>query len=646
MSLGRTFNIKTLAEGMQRQTAVHNNPEIVKRWQESTLLEGLGNMGQIKMARLLENQLVELLRGASSREVLAEANALSTGGGNLIGSGQIAGFTNVAFPLVRRIFAGLVANEVVSVQPMSLPSTLLFYLDYDYGSNVGGDAGVDLSDSSTNEVYTRGDSVYNDPTGAAVRFGSTATGGQYDLAGNGYTKVQKQALNLSTPANSVGAWSAASVWSAAATVDTAAEFVGPNARFARFNEQIQADLEANVLDYCFMFMSASTIAGGIPGADIEDITQIAVTGFSTPGSTVAWDTKGNYQGGTGVLNLRKLNTRGNWDGAGTFSVAQNGSHVMFVLALANGGTAPTVGNITTQAITASATIHDALNVNSDGSAVVVPSFETNFALDASPKIPEVQIKIESVPVTATTRKLRARWSPEMAQDVTAFYAMDIEQELTNIISEMVTLDIDRELLNDLLQNASAARYYWSRSPGKMVNFTTGNEATRATSLSPGPAFTGNVREWYETLVETITAAAQQIHKKTLRGSGNMIITSPEIAVILEHTTAYKAKVQIDSDGQVADNMTIGAESVGTLNARYKVLVDPYFPANQILVARKGSTFLETGYVYAPYVPLILTPIVYRPEDFTPQKGLMTRYGKKMIRSDFYATVTVLDLSII
>jgi hypothetical protein len=234
----------------------------------------------------------------------------------------------------------------------------------------------------------------------------------------------------------------------------------------------------------------------------------------------------------------------------------------------------------------------------------------------------------------------------MAQDLTAFYSIDVEVELTNILSEMITLDIDREILNDLLTQASAANLYWSRAPGRIVNKFTGQEALHNNVLSPGPQFFGNVREWYETLMETITDAANTIHKKTLRGSGNFMVTSPDVATILEHLVAYKPAYKVDSDGQVKDSMTIGAEAIGTLNNRYVVYKDPYFPTNKILIGLKGNTFLESGYIYAPYVPLILTPVIYAQEDFTPRKGVMTRYGKKMVRADFYATVTVLDMSLI
>jgi len=647
--MARQFTLNQLAEGVSRRGLGHDTARMTAKWAETGLLQGLSGINRDKMAKLLENQAVELLRGPSAREVLQEANGISTGGAGLASSGQIAGFTNVAFPIVRKVFAGLIANEVVSVQPMSLPAGLLFYLDYTYGSNVGGDAGLSLSTSSANETYTRGQSVYNLPTGANIRSSSLATGGHYGLGGSTFTKVHKQALNLIAPTDSVGFWSSGSVWTTGttATVQSTADFVGYNARFADFDSQIENDLANNVLDFCFVHMSASELTSKIAGADLETLHAIAITGLGgTPGGATTWGT--NYQGGTGVMNLRTKTKRGSFNPiTGLFTPdALGGSHVQFLVALSNTGNAPTLGDATTHALTASTVISDALSVNNDGSTLMIPSFETDFALDSSPKIPEVDIKIESVAVTATSRKLRARWSPEMAQDLTAFYSIDIEAELTNILSEMVTLDIDREILSDLLTQAAAANYFWSRAPGRFVNKWTGTEGTRQGTLSPGPAFTGDIQQWYQTLLETISDAANVIHKKTLRGAGNFLITSPDVCTILEHTTAYRANYKIDADGQTKEGMTVGAEATGTLNNRYVVYKDPYFPTNKILIGLKGNTFLETGYIYAPYVPLILTPVIYAQEDFTPRKGVMTRYGKKMVRADFYATITILDMGII
>jgi hypothetical protein len=279
-----------------------------------------------------------------------------------------------------------------------------------------------------------------------------------------------------------------------------------------------------------------------------------------------------------------------------------------------------------------------------GDTLVVPTFESDFGTTPSPAIPEIDIKVESVAVVAETRKLRARWSPELAQDLNAYHSLDAEVELTQILSEQIALELDREILNDLLTQAGAANYYWSRSPGKFVNKTTGAEVLRNTG-APGPNFTGTVREWYETLIETIIDVANEIHRKTLRGSANFVVVGPDVATILEASVYFKPNFTLDGDGQVS-GLVIGADRVGTLSNRFTVYKDPYFPRNKVLVGYKGGSYLETGYVYAPYVPLIVTPTIFAPEDFTPRKGVMTRYGKKMVRSDFYGTVTCLDMNVI
>lgn len=626
------FTLSQLAEGI---TTKQNSeaPRLARKWEPTGLLKGLEGVHKDNMCRLLENQAAQTLR---------ESNALSTGGAAQVSSGQVAGFTNVAFPIVRRVFAGLIANEIVSVQPMSLPSGLLFYLDYTYGSNVGGDAGLGLSGASVNETYTRGTSLYNNPTGAGIRSGSLATGGQYDLVGTGYSKVHKASTTISASNADVGAWAGAGLttWATGSTVSASTDFGGFNARFVSYDAQVETAVETNALDYCFVHLSVAALQTAIPGIDLTAVDQIALTGFDTANGAVAWGE--TFQGGTGVLNLRKLNKRGTWNGATFTSDPINGSHVQFVIRLTNSAAVPVVG----AAVTGSATIADSLSVNSDGSTLTIPSFESDFGVSPLPAIPEIDIKIESTSVTATTRKLRAKWSPEMAQDVTAYFAMDIEVELTNILSEAITLDIDREILNDLLTQANAANYFWSRAPGKIVNKHTGVQALQSSALATGPMVFANVQDWYQTLLETITDVGNTISKKTLRGSANFIVVSPDVATILEHLVAYKPAYRMDTDGQVRDNMTIGAEAVGTLNNRYTVYKDPYFPSNKILVGLKGNTFLESGYIYAPYVPLILTPTIYQTEDFTPRRGIMTRYGRKMVRSDFYGTVTVLDLNLI
>ena len=217
----------------------------------------------------------------------------------------------------------------------------------------------------------------------------------------------------------------------------------------------------------------------------------------------------------------------------------------------------------------------------------------------------------------------------------AYHNLDAEVELTSILSEQIALEIDREILNDLVHEATAGTLYWSRSPGLFVNRETGVEVGAS---SAAPDFTGTVSEWYETLVETINDVSARIHRKTLRGGANFIVVSPEVASILEFTSGFRANVTVDSD-----KGTVGAVKVGSISKKWDVYVDPYFLRGVVLVGRKGGSFLESGYVYAPYVPLQVTPTIFGTEDFVPRKGVMTRYAKKMVRPDMYGLVVIRDL---
>jgi hypothetical protein len=622
------FSLDQLAQGIREKHVGAERARLTEKWSRTGLLRGLEGTKREVMSQLLENQ---------AAQVLKEANTLSTGGGNLAGSGQIQGFSNIAFPIVRRVFGGLVANELVSIQPMSLPSGLIFYLDYTYGSNVGQFAG-----QTSESTYSRGQSLYNNPAGKGVQSGSLATGGMYDLVGSGYSRVTGSVtVNFAAGTVFSGSYTGANgnVWTANLVLDTGAEFSGSNARFMDFDSQVETALTDNALDAIFVYVPTSALPSG---TDLTAVEQISVfSGFGA--NATAWGE--TYQGGTGVLNLRRLNKRGNFSAttAPYFTPdALNGTHVQFVLKGANGLSSLTAGNGRVTSV-----VSTSLSVDSGtGATVTVPSFESDFGATPSPVIPEIDIKIEAISITAETRKLRAKWSPELAQDLNAYHSMDAEVELTSILSEQIALEIDREILNDLVSQANGANYYWSRSPGRFVNKVTGAYQNLASSLQIGPQFTGTVREWYETLIETVIDVANTIHRKTLRGSANFMVTGPDVCTILEASVLYKPKFSLDGEGQVASPFTIGAEAIGTLSNRFTVYKDPYFSRNKILIGYKGGSYLETGYVYAPYVPLIVTPTIFAPEDFTPRKGVMTRYGKKTVRSDFYGTVTVLDMNVI
>ena len=622
--MSKSFTLEQLSEGIRGRDMGAENSRLVEKWSRTGLLRGLDGVNRENMARLLENQTSNLLR---------EANAISTGAGSSASSGDLRGFSNIAFPIVRRVFGGLVANELVSIQPMSLPSGLLFYLDYTYGSNVGGNAGVDLDSAATKTTYSAGQSIYNNPTGKGIQSGSLGAGGMYDLAGTSYSRVHgltDVALTASGAFAGSGAFAPANF----------AHATGTDGRLLGFDPDVTSLIEngtagVGTAQFKFGVVSLSTISSS---ADQTLAKEFALFPRTTYASAAAWGEA--YQGGRNVLNLRRLNQIGTWDGSRFVAAPLSGTHLLVVLT----GTMAANGQ---SSFTLSYPQASSLDVESStGSTVTIPIFESNFGTTPSPVIPEIDIKIESLAVTATTRKLRARWSPELAQDLNAYHSIDAEVELTQILSEQIALELDREILNDLLTQASGANYYWSRSPGKFVNKTTGNEIIRSNNNSPGPNFTGTVREWYETLTETIIDVGNEIHRKTLRGSANFIVVGPDVATILEAGTYYRPSYSIDGSGQVGAPFSIGAEKVGTLSNRFTVYKDPYFPRNKILVGFKGGSYLETGYVYAPYVPLIVTPTIFAPEDFTPRKGVMTRYGKKMVRSDFYGTVTCIDMNII
>ena len=644
-----SFTLQKLTEGIRDRHVGQQNKRLVEKWSRTGLLRGMEEVNRENMATLLENQAAQALRESNS-----------------MGSGDVGGFTNIAFPIVRRVFGGLVANELVSIQPMSLPSGLLFYLDYTYGSDQGG--------------YKAGESIYGSPAGRKIQDGADAVGGQYDLAGSGFSRRHITVLDGQDPkvAAKLGQAAAGDVNNrftiadaqlGSYNADAEAPLTGVNSlnttsladlKALQFDSQlIERIADASIADkYSLLHLTLNSLridnattnpfsSEGLDKTAIKDVA-LHLAGDGGKLKVVA----GAVQQGS-LLNVRRLNQLGTFDVAtGKFvadvdqDLTAANAAIRFVIRT-NG--AATLAAEDLSAVTVSFVKADGASMATAqgfGEVAGAPAFEADFTTDGTPTIPEIDIKIESIPVTAQTRKLRARWSPELAQDLNAYHSMDAEVELTQILSEQIALEIDREILGDLLTGAKGANFFWSRSPGKFVNKRTGKEIERTSTLNPGPAFTGTVREWYETLTETVIDVANEIHRKTLRGSANFIVVSPDVATVLEASVLYRPSYSLDGDGQVSSSFTMGAEKIGTLSNRFTVYKDPYFPRNKILVGYKGGSYLETGFVYAPYVPLIVTPTIFQPEDFTPRKGVMTRYGKKMVRADFFGTVTCLDMNII
>jgi len=646
------FSLKQLTEGIAQRHLGSQNRQLVEKWSRTGLLRGLEGKNREIMSTLLENQAAQVLR---------EQSSLGTGAAAGTSSGDISGFMNVAFPIVRRVFGGLVANDLVSIQPMSLPSGLLFYLDYTYGTAVGGGA--------NGSQYQSGSSIYGSPSGKGIRSGSQTQGGQYNLAGSGYSRVyHNKALTLDNVIAS-GSFQGGNVLIPmnGDTSDKSMAATGSDGRLLLFdpvittaidNEGALAGRSSSGASYYAVFLDASCLSGSTTaGGQIADTTLIKNIGLfdkstATPTTGLRVISSAIQAGGKGLLNVRRLNELGTF-AAGVFTsdplvdiTASTAVIKMIVSGTSagaadgkDGATAGTNPAIAFSQGEISFALSDSRSNVDDGASLTIPSFESNFGTSPSPEIPEIDIKVQSIAVVAQTRKLRARWSPELAQDLNAYHSLDAEVELTQILSEQIALEIDREILNDLVTQADT-RFYWSRAPGDFVNKRTGKAADNSIS------FTGTVREWYETLIETIIDVGNEIHRKTLRGAANFIVVSPEVATILEASIMYRPSYSLDSDGQVGTPFTIGADKAGTLSNRFTVYKDPYFPRNQVLVGYKGGSYLETGYVYAPYVPLIVTPTIFAPEDFTPRKGVMTRYGKKMVRNDFYGTVTCLSMDVI
>ena len=575
--------VEKLTEGIVRRDLAKEGAALMNKWERTGLLEGLNSdNAKNNMASLLENQAKELLREAS-----------------LMSQGDVEGFAAVAFPIVRRVFGSLIANDLVSVQPMSLPSGLIFFLDFKFGSE-----GAHMP----RDGFKADESIY----GQGV-VGSQLTGG---VTMNSITE-DKQPFGLQAGF----AHASGSRATSGSATENGVEFIttgkagdgGTMDKLIRFDADIASGTIINVY--------AITLSE----LDQADVTEQGVRHIVLQSASAA----------PGALGSSKV-TGSSADSQQVFRLTRHSGSAKtkaLIFLTSSAASTSTAGDKVLLEDVDTVAVHyramDDLTSGGGLGSVVGRSF---WELEAQTAIPEIEIKVDSVSVTAQTKKLKAKWSPELGQDLNAYHNLDAEVELTSILSEQIALEIDREILGDLIGGATAATYYWSRSPGLFVNRSTGAELGAA---SAAPDFTGTVSEWYETLIETINDVSAQIHRKTLRGGANFVVCSPEVANILEFTSGFRANVS-HSD----EKGTIGAVNVGSLSKKYDVMVDPYFPRNVVLVGRKGNSFLESGYVYAPYVPLQVTPTIFGTEDFVPRKGVMTRYAKKMVRPDMYGLVVV------
>jgi len=538
-----------LFENMQEPNRGAENRQLIGKWGKSGLLEGLkGEHEKATVSVLLENQ---------ARQLIKEGSANSGGAGTTGGSG-FEQWSGVALPLIRRIFAEISAKEFVSVQPMNLPSGLVFYLDFKYGSNKQpfGFAPVSKNQTGTLQGITSQSGAPTDGLYGAGRFG--------------YSTNYEATTVAITTGSTTGAIGAADVY-----------FDG---------------------NYTASLSSYKKVTYALP----SDADPLAVRSFIPMSASTV------FAAGTQYLPA--------------FTTYTNGSASFIVLASA------LVGAFGGSVLTAPVSYSLAPTNDTRGDFEVVTPRTSNDtqSLDTNLNIPEIELQMRSIPVTAKTRKLKASWTPEFAQDLNAYHSVDAEAELTAMLSEYVSMEIDLEIL-DMLITSAATTEYWSARVGQVWN----GSAFGADTFS-GQAYIQGT--WFATLGTKLQKVSNQIHAKTLRGGANFLVCSPDVSTILESIPGYAA----DGDGTKV-KYAMGVQKVGALTSRYTVYKNPYMQENTVLMGFRGSQFLETGAVYAPYIPLMLTPLVYDPNNFIPRRGVMTRYAKLVTRPEFYGKVYVADL---
>ena len=532
----------------QRQL-LEQTRQLVKKWEPTGLLEGIEDETKTHgMAVLLENQAGQLIQEASV-----------TGGQNA------EEWSGVALPLVRRIFGELAAQDFVSVQPMNLPSGLIFYLDFKYGTAQTGN-------------HTENSDVYGNTSGSNV----DASGGLYGAGKFGYSINDKETSTMTCGATASGSTTFSTGSVAWTDVDYEPDLSGA---------QAIADNADNAL------IKVSTPLAAYTNADTDGVRAFSISGSGFDEFFPAYT---SYSSADSEISF----------------VVRKDSVAAILNVVVDNHQQPSTNYSRTD-------------------------FEPSASqIDANPEgdidIPELDIALKSIPIIAKTRKLKAVWTPELAQDLNAYHSVDAEAELTSLLSEYISMEIDLEILDMLMANASAKKEFWSARVGYEYD-----SASSSFVESSGASNAYTKGDWFQTLGNKIQSVSNAIHQKTLRGGANFIVVSPETATILESIPGYATSADGDAN---TNQFAMGVQKVGAINNRYTVYKNPYMLENSILVGFRGSNFLETGAVYAPYVPLIMTPLVYDPKNFTPRKGVMTRYAKKMVRPEFYGKVVVADVN--
>jgi len=542
------MNIQSLLESSNQYKVVADDAKkLSAKWIKSGLLEGLkSETDKNTMAVLLENQ---------AKQLVTEQSNTGTAAG---GSGNYSGesWSGVALPLVRRVFGEIAAKEFVSVQPMNLPSGLVFYLDFKYGSDFP-------------QPFVNGGSLYG--ANASTNVTDIASQSLYGAGRFGYSVNQFSASVPNAGTGSV-AW---------ADFNFDSDYSASFSQYKKILVPLPSSADTNAVR-AFTITSGSTITVDSPLQAYTTISN-STASFVVTGSAVA----ANMSPAAATV-LLFFSKQPEAISRGDFEDASNAGYPS--------------SNTTTAGV---------------GSAIAIP---------------EINVQLKSEPIVAKTRKLKAQWTPEFAQDLNAYHSVDAEAELTGILSQYISMEIDLEILDMLIQNAFTTER-WSAVNNTVINAA----GTAFEVLAEG--FYNTQGGWFQTLGTKLQKVSNKIHQLTLRGGANFLVTSPTVATILESIPGFAS----DGDGEKME-FNFGIQKVGSLNSRYKVYKNPYMTENVILMGYKGAQFLECGAVFAPYVPLIMTPLLYDPSTFTPRKGLMTRYAKKMIRPDYYGKVYVSGLN--
>jgi len=556
------MSLNTLLESANPYQSLQSDAaRLASKWEKTGLLEGLSGTHKNNMGMILENQAKQLVVESS------QTSGGVSGGGTFQSQTQVnigGQWAGVALPLVRKVFGQIAAQEFVSVQPMNLPSGLVFFLDFQYGS--------------AKSPFAAGGSLYGDK-GGNDPFGNTNTGGLYGAGRFGYSIQNTQSF-------------------ATANLIENAEWDDLN-----FNSVYSASAAAG--DYQVVYVPTSSLAF----ADLEGVQGFQL--FSGSLSTSVITGSDGTVAGVQLSEFTKL----------------DGGSVKFVCLDTD---------ISDTAVLVNYQIQPQDNARGDFEAGNSTPNTFNDQGTPAQVIPEINIQMQSSAIVAKTRKLKAVWTPEFAQDLNAYHALDAEAELTSILSEYISLEIDLEILSMLIESAAAGTENWSAVNNDAITIDGSGNIERSDL-----GFYNSQGQWFQTLGTKIQKLSNIIHQKTLRGGANFMVVSPTVATILESIPGFAA----DTDGDAAKmNYAFGVQKVGALNSRQKVYKNPYMTANTILLGYRGTQFLESGAVFAPYIPLIMTPLVYDPDTFVPRKGLLTRYAKKMVRPEFYGLVNVAGLN--